>query len=78
MYVFVVVVQAVKIISTPSDNKRDELRMRICQTYRQVESKEHQRILQRRKMIEDRKEELENLTSMRVSCLKNLVSMLYT
>ena len=56
--------QAVKIIS-PTDNKRDELRMRICQTYRQVEAKEHQRILQRRKMIEDRKEELENQTSIR-------------
>ena len=57
--------QAVKIVR-PVDDKRDDMRAHICQSYRQVQRKEHQRILQRRQIIEDRKEELENLNNARV------------
>ena len=41
--------------------------MHIVQTYRQTAKKDHLRILQRRQIIEERKEELENVTVQRVS-----------
>lgn len=49
--------------------KNEELRLHIVQTYRQVAKKEHARILQRRQIIEERKEELEILNQQRVMLL---------
>ena len=46
---------------------REELRQQIMQKYRQVSRQEHSRILQRRQIIEERKEELENINTQRVS-----------
>lgn len=46
--------------------KREELRMHIVQTYRQTAKKDHLRILQRRQIIEERKEELEQVTVQKV------------
>ncbi len=46
--------------------KRTELRSHIIQTYKQTANKEHQRILQRRQIIEERKEEIETLNVKRV------------
>jgi len=45
---------------------RDAVRVQILQTYRQTAKKDHLQMLRRRQMIEDRKEELENLTFQRV------------
>lgn len=45
---------------------RDAVRVQILQTYRQTAKKDHMQMLRRRQMIEDRKEELENLTFQRV------------
>lgn len=52
--------------------RREELRAIIVQNYRQSAKKEHQRILLRRQIIEERKEELENLNNQRV-CLNVLI-----
>ena len=46
-------------------SKKDELRAHIVQSYRATCKKEHLRILQRRQIIEERKEELENMNSAR-------------
>jgi translation initiation factor 3 subunit A len=58
--------KAMQIIS-PKEIKasRDELRLRILQSYRQTAKKEHASILRRRQIIEDRKEELEYINSQR-------------
>ncbi|ELU00557.1 hypothetical protein CAPTEDRAFT_162196 [Capitella teleta] len=47
------------------DAKRAELKAVIVNNYLQSARKEHQRILQRRQIIEDRKEELENINVLR-------------
>lgn len=54
-------------IITPKEIKgsRDELRQRIMQMYKQTAKKEHINILRRRQIIEDRKEELENINMQR-------------
>ena len=44
-----------------------ELRSHIISNYRSTARKEHARILQRRQIIEERKEELENISTQRVS-----------
>lgn len=51
----------------PKDQKvqRDELKGQIANSYRMTSRKEHQRILQRRQIIEDRKEQLEHLNDQR-------------
>jgi len=46
---------------------RDERQTRIVQMYRQTAKKEHANILRRRQIIEDRKEELEYISTQRVS-----------
>jgi hypothetical protein len=46
---------------------REELRQRILQAYRQTAKREHVALLRRRQIIEDRKEEIENINYMRVS-----------
>ena len=45
---------------------KEDLRAHIIQSYRQTARKEHARILQRRQIIEERKEELENANVQRV------------
>ncbi|KAI0236259.1 Eukaryotic translation initiation factor 3 subunit A [Lamellibrachia satsuma] len=45
---------------TELQSGKEELRAHIIQSYRQTARKEHARILQRRQIIEERKEELEN------------------
>ena len=47
--------------------QRDELKVQIAQSYRVTMRKDHQRILTRRQIIEDRKEQLEHLNDQRVS-----------
>ena len=47
--------------------KREELRAHISNCYRQTARKEHQNVLMRRHIIEERKEELENLNEAKVS-----------
>ncbi|XP_048744696.2 eukaryotic translation initiation factor 3 subunit A-like isoform X2 [Ostrea edulis] len=51
----------------PKDRKlqRHELQIQIANSYRMTAKKEHQRILQRRQIIEDRKEQLEHLNDQR-------------
>jgi len=58
--------KAIAIIS-PKELKtsREELQLRIMQNYRQTSKKEHNAILRRRQIIEDRKEEIENVTYQR-------------
>lgn len=46
--------------------EEEELRANLLNSYRLTARKEHQRILQRRQIIEDRKEQLENLNDQRV------------
>ena len=45
--------------------KNEELKAQIINSYRMTARKDHIRILQRRQIIEERKEELENLNTMR-------------
>lgn len=45
----------------------EELKAQILNSYRLTSKKEHTRILQRRAVIEERKEQLENLNDARVS-----------
>ena len=47
--------------------EEEELKAAILNSYRLTAKKEHTRILQRRQVIEERKEQLENLNDMRVS-----------
>lgn len=47
--------------------KREDLKALIVNSYMQTARKEHQRVLQRRQIIEERKEELENQNVLRVS-----------
>lgn len=51
----------------PKERKvqRHEMQVQIANSYRMTAKKEHQRILQRRQIIEDRKEELEHLNDQR-------------
>ena len=53
-------------MSPLSQSERDDLRTHVVQSYCQTARKEHARILQRRQIIEERKEELENLNVQRV------------
>lgn len=46
--------------------QRHEMQVQIANSYRMTAKKEHQRILQRRQIIEDRKEQLEHLNDQRV------------
>ena len=60
--------KAVKVVQPISiTSRREELRKAIIQRCRQNAKSEHQRILQRRQIIEERKEELENINMQRVS-----------
>lgn len=54
------------VLVQPQQEGRDDLRQQIMQKYRQVARAEHARILQRRQIIEERKEELENINTQRV------------
>ncbi len=45
--------------------KNEELKAQIINSYRLTARKDHERILQRRHIIEERKEELENLNTLR-------------
>jgi translation initiation factor 3 subunit A len=55
--------------------EEEELKANILNSYRLTAKKEHNRILQRRQVIEERKEQLENLNEMRVSCLSTTLHL---
>ena len=54
----------------------DELKANILNSYRLTAKKEHTRILQRRQVIEERKEQLENLNDMRVGQRQSWLELL--
>lgn len=65
--------KAAKIIKpTDTSLKQEDLRAHIVQSYRQTAKKDHQRILMRRQIIEERKEELENMNTARVSTTSHI------
>lgn len=59
--------------------KREEIRAQIVQRYKQTAKKDHENILKRRQIIEERKEEIENLNVKRVSlqCFTTLFYLNY-
>ncbi|PVD29624.1 hypothetical protein C0Q70_08879 [Pomacea canaliculata] len=56
---------AVEVVGPKNVEEEEELRANLLNSYRLTARKEHQRILQRRQIIEDRKEQLENLNDQR-------------
>ena len=50
----------------PVQSKREEMRTQIVNRYRLTAKKDHENILMRRQIIEERKEEIENLNVKRV------------
>nr|KAG5699054.1 hypothetical protein BaRGS_025448 [Batillaria attramentaria] len=56
---------AIDFIGPKKSEEEEELKANILNSYRLTSKKEHMRILQRRQIIEDRKEQLENLNDQR-------------